>query len=425
MVRFQPLALAAWGFVSDVATSPNPPSSGPHWYSPATAPVLPPISAKRAYTEVLFVFGAFFATGIIAAALILANRTQDVQQNGSWGIYMATSVSTIFQIGLAVVLVWLLCERRGVTFADLGVSVPRLPDGRLAVSRTIRIASWAFAAEFVGGVVNHLLQSGHLPNQQSNAPELIFSVFDSLQAGIIEELVVLAFVVVTLRQAGRPLWEITAVALILRGSYHIYYGPGVFGILLWASIYYWIYLRTRALVPLMVCHALWDLAAFLGSAAKAVAVLAFLGMASLWIVGPILWLIERSNRKVSNVTWATQADWQRQNQWPGQTGWPGQNQWPPQNGWPPRNGWPPQNGWPAHPGVPTVPPPHNGWPAQTPAPAAPAAEAAGTVTAVPPGWHADPGGLNCWRWWDGQRWTEHLSHHSISDASPSERTPDS
>jgi hypothetical protein len=41
-----------------------------HWWSPAPDPDLPPISTRRAYTEVLLVFGAFFLAGIVGAVEI-------------------------------------------------------------------------------------------------------------------------------------------------------------------------------------------------------------------------------------------------------------------------------------------------------------------------------------------------------------------
>jgi hypothetical protein len=45
-----------------------------------------------------------------------------------------------------------------------------------------------------------------------------------------------------------------------------------------------------------------------------------------------------------------------------------------------------------------------------PAASAPAASApAATPAAAPAGWYADPAGSGRWRWWDGQRWTDHLS----------------
>ncbi len=126
---------------------------------------------------------------------------------------------------------------------------------------------------------------------------MFFSVFDSIQAGVIEELVVLAFVVVTLRQAGRPWWEVTLVALVLRGSYHIYYGPGVFGILVWAALYYWIYLRFRSLIPMMVCHVAWDAVGFLSQRWSVVAGFGILTAVGLWIAAPITWLVERSAKQ--------------------------------------------------------------------------------------------------------------------------------
>ena len=85
------------------------------------------------------------------------------------------------------------------------------------------------------------------------------------------------------------------MALVLRGSYHIYYGPGVVGILVWAALFYWIYLRFRSLILLMVCHAGWDTVGFLSQRWPAVAGGAIAWSRGIWIAAPITWLVERNN----------------------------------------------------------------------------------------------------------------------------------
>jgi len=327
--------------VQDPPTTSGVIEAPEHWWSPGPDPELAPISTRRAYCEVLFVFLGFFATGIVLAALLLAGRYKDLEPSGNWALYGTQMVDVVTQIGLAVAMVLLLGERRGVTLKTLGLSLPRQGDGRVAAGRLTRIAAWAVFALVLGGIVNALLQSGHLPTSQTGGPAVLFAMFDSVQAGIIEELVVLAFVVVTLRQARRPWWEVTLVALVLRGSYHIYYGPGVFGILIWAALYYWIYLRFRTLLPLIVCHAAWDVVGFLSERWSVVVLFGLLAAVSLWIAAPITWLVERGNQAPA-------------------LAWTG-----------------------------PIPP-----------------------VAVPPGWHPDPSGINQWRWWDGYRWTEHVSGHA-------------
>jgi hypothetical protein len=372
------------------------PSGGRRWWAAAPDPTLPPISARRAYTEVLFVYLAFFLVGIMAAVLLLANRSQDLPNTGSWGIYITNAAAQITQIGLAVAVVLLLAARRSVTPAALGLRIPRLPDGRVAVSRSIRIAAWSFLAIIVGDAINVALQTGHLPTNHTNAPELIFGVVDAIQAGVVEELVVLAFVVVTLRQAGRSWWEVTAVALVLRGAYHIYYGPGVVGILVWAALFYWLYLRFRQVVPLMICHALWDSVAFLSQATVVVAEVGELLIVGLWITALILWLVERNS---TPAVVGPAAAWSYGT---------GQVHGGPAYGRGPASG--PWYGPAATAPTPAVP--HA--PAVVPAPTAvaPPAPAPAPVYGPPPGWHPDPAGHNRWRWWDGYRWTDHVSSHA-------------
>lgn len=401
----------------DAPTRPATEPGRRRWWSPAPAPdldELAPVTARRAYVEVLFVFAAFFLTGIVGAALLLAGRYQNLLQSGSWAIYGTQAVDVCMQIALAVVVVLLLSARRGVGAGQLGLRVPRLDDGRLAVSQTVRIVAWALVGLIAGGIVNGIIQSGHLPTGPPTAPELVFGMVDSVQAGVIEELVVLAFVVVTLRQARRPLWEITLVALVLRGSYHIYYGPGVVGILLWAAIYYWTYLRFRQLVPLMVCHALWDVVGFLSQRWPAVTGVAVLVVVVIWIVAPILWLVERNNRVLVGPAGGRGGHWPP-GTWPA-GGWPA-GEWRP-GAWP-EGGWP-SGGWPpggraagSPPGGLTAPgagPPPDGAGPPRDGAGLPR-DGAGNGRRPPPGWHPDPAGHNRWRWWDGERWTEHVSSH--------------
>lgn len=274
-----------------------------HWWSPAPAPDLPPISAKRAYGEVLFVFASFFLVGIIGAALLLANHYKSLEPSGSWALYITQAVDILISVGIALALVILFGERRGVTLGTLGVRMPRRPDGRVAAGLLTRIFAWGIFAQVLGGVINAALQTGHLPTQKATAPELVFAVADSINAGIVEEFVVLAFVVVTLRQARRPLWEVTVVALVLRCSYHIYYGPGVVGILVWAAIFYWLYLRFQCLVPLVICHAAWDTVSFLSQRWSFMAGIGLVIALGLWVAGPVTWLVERSDRKSAAVVW--------------------------------------------------------------------------------------------------------------------------
>jgi hypothetical protein len=139
------------------------------------------------------------------------------------------------------------------------------------------------------------------------------------------------------------LWEIVLVGLVLRASYHIYYGPGVVGILVWASIFIWLFLRTRSLLPIMIAHFMWDFAIFLGDRWTWIIYVAFLCGLLMTVAAPITWLIERAGRPNP----ARAGD--------GATAGSGP-------------------GWGPH--------------------------------SAPPGWRPDPWGQRTWRWWDGARWTD-------------------
>lgn len=263
-----------------------------HWWStrpPRTD--TPPISAVRAYGEVLLVFGAFFAAGIAAAGFDLAGQGPG-NSTTTWGDAVPVSIELVFETALCVLVPLLLVTRRGGRAGDLGIARP----GMVSLPVGLRAAAWAVLALIAGSIVTAALATGRYPVGNLSAPDLVVDLVGGAQAGFIEEIVVLAFVVTTLEQARRPRREIVAVALLLRASYHIYYGPGVFGIFVWASVFVWLFLRLRTIVPLIAVHSSWDVLIFLDDKWHAVAIVQFLLLVALLITSVVLWLVERSTR---------------------------------------------------------------------------------------------------------------------------------
>jgi membrane protease YdiL (CAAX protease family) len=268
----------------------------PHWWSAQSAPPAPPISARRAYAEVLLVFAAFFAASIIAGGETLAGRYPP--PTGSWAVFTPATVGEVGTCVLAVLVTVLLSARRGIRAQWLGFGWPRRLDGKQGTGQSLRIAVWAIAALLLGGAVTSALAMGNKLGQPAHqdAAYLIYTLAASVGAGIVEETVVLAFVVTTLRQARRPMPEIVLVAVLLRCSYHDYYGLGVIGIAIWASVFVWLFLRTGSVLPLIVVHVLWDSNIFLGQRWHVLHILT----AYLWIllvlIAALTWILDIQSR---------------------------------------------------------------------------------------------------------------------------------
>lgn len=279
-------------------TQPQTEARPARWWAPLDVDPGPPISAKKAYTHVLLMFAATLGVGVITAVLSLADRLPS-NGNPGWSTYLPLTVELLGTTGLTAVAAVLVCRARGISAATLGLDLRRDAQPRLygadraSVNATIRMVAWAGAALIVGSIVTSTLATGTYTYQSFTSGYLVYATANSLNAGLVEEIVVVAFVVVTLRQARRPWWEVCTVALILRCSYHTYYGVGVVGILVWASVFLWLYVRTRKLLVLMTVHFVWDACAFLAHRFPAVEVIELLLIVGFLIVGPITWLVDR------------------------------------------------------------------------------------------------------------------------------------
>lgn len=266
------------------------------WWSIQPPPPAPVISARRAYGEVLVVFAAFFAAGIVAGGETLAGHYP--APSGSWAVFAPATLNELGLCVLAILVTVLLSARRGITARWLGFGWPRTTDRSSSAGQALRIGVWAFTALVAGGALAGALAMGHKLGQPAhpNAPYFVYAVGAAVTAGVVEECVVLAFLVSTLRQARRPLPEIALVAVLLRCSYHDYYGLGVLGITVWALAFIWLYLRGGSILPLIVTHVLWDSNIYLGERWHDLRLFGGDAYLLLVIVAALTWLAEVRNR---------------------------------------------------------------------------------------------------------------------------------
>ncbi len=110
--------------------------------------------------------------------------------------------------------------------------------------------------------VNASLDVVSFPDVWYRVPYLLLSAF---QNGFAEEIVVVAFMLTRLRQAGWTKERALSASALLRGSYHLYQGIGGFvGNMVMGLIFGWWFQRTNRVVPLVIAHFLLDAFSFVG-----------------------------------------------------------------------------------------------------------------------------------------------------------------
>jgi len=139
------------------------------------------------------------------------------------------------------------------------------------------IARGAVLAAVIGGSGLALyLAAFHLGISLNVVPETLPDVWwripvlilDAAQNGILEEILVLGYLLYRLDQLGWTPWKAIAVAAVVRGSYHLYQGFGGFiGNAILGVIFGVLYKRWGRVTPMIIAHTLIDTGAFVGYAA--------------------------------------------------------------------------------------------------------------------------------------------------------------
>lgn len=216
------------------------------------APEVRPVSRVLAWVGVLVLYVAGgWAGGVVAAVYYLRHPSiVSVDQRGTWNALLSLFASA-HTGGLVLPLV--VVALVAVSWREaLGLDRPWRERWRVELSA----GAWAIVlvtiAFFVAALTTHL--SKNVDVAQGGWAQTIADLF----AGS-EELGVLVAPLLLLRGA-RYSWPVVVVTLVLlRVSFHIYYGPGAAWLALWAAGMIVVYLRTRAVVGIFVAHALYDL----------------------------------------------------------------------------------------------------------------------------------------------------------------------
>ena len=91
-------------------------------------------------------------------------------------------------------------------------------------------------------------------------------VASAIQNSVVEETIVLGYLVHRLTRLGWSTGRTIAASSLLRGSYHLYQGLGGFaGNVVMGVVFCLLYRRWGRVMPLVVAHALIDIVAFVGS----------------------------------------------------------------------------------------------------------------------------------------------------------------
>jgi membrane protease YdiL (CAAX protease family) len=230
--------------------------------------------------EIFTVFAISLGASGLNALLSLIGSLLQRQSLGSQQALLVGSLSTnnwldlvlqlvaIAEALMPVVLVFYLMARSGEPPSVMGL------DAREPGRDLLR---GAIIAAVIGGAgLGLYLAAYHLGVELNVVPESLPAVWwripvlllSAAHDGILEEILVIGYLLRRLDQLGWTPWKAIVVAAILRGSYHLYQGVGAFvGNAVMGLIFGYLYRRWGRVTPLIVAHFLIDAVTFVGYAA--------------------------------------------------------------------------------------------------------------------------------------------------------------
>ena len=197
--------------------------------------------------EILVVLAVFPLQAVVSALVSLAQTLADYSSGDAHTPTLVphqTAVSTVLFALLELstfapaLLVWYLLKLSGGGLRGIGLDRSQV---KTDVARSGKITLYAFALPILvgSGLLTNLTPHHQLLTDTSvhfPVAYLVPYVIGSIGAGVVEEIVVLGFLVHRLEQRGWDGWRLYAVCITVRASYHLYYGVPVLGFALWGGL---------------------------------------------------------------------------------------------------------------------------------------------------------------------------------------------
>jgi len=255
--------------VPDVSPTATPPAADP-------TELPSEVGHRRLRAEVWIVLGLSLGQAAVYAIVRLyARLTADVplaQQTTTLNPSLSTRpyldlTYQLLNIGFALVPValalYLLSDRGRRATQRIGLDAAR-PGRDLGVGLLLAAAVGipglgVYAAGRFLGVTVEVQAAGLAPYWWA-VPVLVLA---ALQNAMVEEVVVVGYLVERLTQLRWGVPGILAASALLRGAYHLYQGPGMaIGNAVMGLLFTSYYLRRRRVMPLVIAHTALDVVAF-------------------------------------------------------------------------------------------------------------------------------------------------------------------
>jgi membrane protease YdiL (CAAX protease family) len=241
---------------------------------------LPPLTRRLLGWEVIVVFAVSLGGSALFAIINLVGSLtahkalgrQHALLVGSMApgrplLDLTLQLASIITTLAPVALVFYLMARSGEPPSAMGLDATR-PASDIARGAALAaviggLGLGLYLAAFQAGLSLNVVPE-NLPALWWRTPVLIL---DALQNGILEEILVVGYLLRRLDQLGWSPVRAIALSAVLRGSYHLYQGFGGFlGNAAMGVVFGVLYRRWGRVTPLIIAHTLIDTGAFVGYA---------------------------------------------------------------------------------------------------------------------------------------------------------------